>query len=70
MIYRQEFRSQTLLTHFSRRALEAGHTVGVSFDVYRSTITFHGRPDMLGRFEGIWAVLICGGGITLLVQVR
>ncbi|PPQ75984.1 hypothetical protein CVT26_005878 [Gymnopilus dilepis] len=52
----------TLLTHFPRRALEAGHTVGVSFDVYRSTITFYGRPDMLGRFEGIWAVIICGGG--------
>ncbi|KDR72685.1 hypothetical protein GALMADRAFT_761122 [Galerina marginata CBS 339.88] len=48
--------------------LEIGHTLGISYDVYRSTITLYGEPQLLGTFNGITVAIVFGGAITLLVQ--
>jgi len=48
--------------------LELGHTLSISYEVYRVTIILYGKPQLLGRFQGIGASTIFGGLITLLVQ--
>ncbi|KAF8970088.1 hypothetical protein BDZ97DRAFT_1791886 [Flammula alnicola] len=48
--------------------LEIAHTLGINYEVYRVTIILYGKPWLLGRFQGIGAVTIFGGGITLIVQ--
>ncbi|KIM37563.1 hypothetical protein M413DRAFT_448372 [Hebeloma cylindrosporum] len=48
--------------------LEAGHTAGISFDVYRVSITYYGKPQLLGKFVGIGSTTCIGGAISLLVQ--
>ena len=53
----------------SFRILEAGHSTGISFDVYRVSITYYGKPQLLGKFVGIGSTTFMGGGIGLLVQV-
>ncbi|KAJ3517341.1 hypothetical protein NLJ89_g571 [Agrocybe chaxingu] len=49
--------------------LEVGHTAGVSYEVYRVTITLYGRPQLLVRFQGFAAVTVVGGLITYLTQL-
>ncbi|KAF9554668.1 hypothetical protein CPC08DRAFT_821564 [Agrocybe pediades] len=47
---------------------ELGHSIGITYEVYRATIIAYGRPELLVRFVGIGAVVALGGGVTLLVQ--
>ncbi|KDR84618.1 hypothetical protein GALMADRAFT_133874 [Galerina marginata CBS 339.88] len=49
-------------------AFEVGHTVLISFEVYRSTITLYGLPQLLVKLPGLALVTTFGGAITLLVQ--
>lgn len=51
------------------RLTELAHTLGISYEVYRATITLYGEPQLLVKFEAIGAVVVFGGAITLLVQV-
>ncbi|KAH9477597.1 hypothetical protein JR316_0009819 [Psilocybe cubensis] len=48
--------------------LEAAHTLGISYEVYHSTITLYGEPEKLVKFEAIGAVVVFGGAVTLLAQ--
>ncbi|KIM39529.1 hypothetical protein M413DRAFT_447015 [Hebeloma cylindrosporum] len=48
--------------------LEAGHTSGVSYQVYHASITLYGKPNELVTFPALGAVTAIGGAITLLVQ--
>lgn len=52
------------------RICEIVHTAGVDYEVYRTTIIYDGRPDLLVRFKVMGAVSAFGALITLLVQVR
>lgn len=52
------------------RLLELGHTIGVSYEIYRATITHYGHPEKLVQFHGLSGTVILGGLITMLVQVR
>jgi len=58
------------IVSFFSRICEIVHTVGVNYEVYRATIIFYGRPDLLLKFTVIGAVSVFGAFITLLVQVR
>ncbi|KIM42482.1 hypothetical protein M413DRAFT_134912 [Hebeloma cylindrosporum] len=44
------------------------HTVGVNYEVYRTTIIDYGRPDSLLKLTVIGAVTLFGALVTLLVQ--
>ncbi|KAF9043366.1 hypothetical protein BJ165DRAFT_1484517 [Panaeolus papilionaceus] len=48
--------------------MELGHTIGVAFEVYRATITFYGRPQLLVTFPALGSVMSLGGAITFAVQ--
>ncbi|TFK32456.1 hypothetical protein BDQ12DRAFT_692463 [Crucibulum laeve] len=48
--------------------LELGHTVCVTFEVYRATIVYYGQPEKIVSFPAFGAVTIIGGIITMLVQ--
>ncbi|KAF9043376.1 hypothetical protein BJ165DRAFT_1529415 [Panaeolus papilionaceus] len=48
--------------------MELGHTIGVSYEVYRATITLHGQPHRLITFPALSSVIAIGGAITLCVQ--
>lgn len=48
--------------------LEAGHTVGVCFELYRTTIVYAGRPLEYNSFKGIGVATLLGGIITMIVQ--
>ncbi|KIM37575.1 hypothetical protein M413DRAFT_448378 [Hebeloma cylindrosporum] len=48
--------------------LELGHTIGVSCEIYRTTITLYGRPDLVLTLPGFGVSIILGGWITMLVQ--
>ncbi|KAF8167294.1 hypothetical protein B0H34DRAFT_9929 [Crassisporium funariophilum] len=48
--------------------LELGHTILIAYEVYKTTITFYGRPEATIRFPGFGGVTIIGGLITMLVQ--
>lgn len=61
-------RAHQYLTAF--RILEVGHTAGVSYEVYHSSITLYGKPNELVTFKALGAVIAISGAITLLVQVR
>src|SRR4051794_3820016 len=50
--------------------MELGHTIGVSYEVYRATITLHGQPHRLITFPALSSVIAIGGAITLCVQVN
>lgn len=51
------------------RLLEIGHTLGVSYEMYRDTIVLYGQPQLLTTFRALGSVIAIGGVITLLVQV-
>ncbi|KIM37556.1 hypothetical protein M413DRAFT_76900 [Hebeloma cylindrosporum] len=46
--------------------LEAGHTAGVSYEVYHASITLYGKPNELVKFEALGAVTTIGGLITFI----
>lgn len=52
------------------RCLELGHTISVASEVYRTTILRYGQPEAANRFPGFGALMILGGLVTMLVQVR
>ncbi|KAF8160303.1 hypothetical protein BJ912DRAFT_1008192 [Pholiota molesta] len=45
-----------------------GHTLGVSYEMYRDTIVLYGEPQLLTRFQALGSTTAIGGVITLLVQ--
>ncbi|TFK32451.1 hypothetical protein BDQ12DRAFT_692455 [Crucibulum laeve] len=49
--------------------LELGHTIGVTFEVYRATITLFGQPQKLITFPALGAVTAISGIITFLVEL-
>ena len=53
----------------SFRILEAGHTSAISFEIYRVSIRYYGKPQLLGKFVGIGATTSMAGAISFLVQV-
>ncbi|PPQ90101.1 hypothetical protein CVT25_012265 [Psilocybe cyanescens] len=66
-LYKEDgWANKALLT--SSRFLEAAHTLGISYEVYHSTITLYGEPEKLVKFEAIGAVVVFGGAVTLLAQ--
>ncbi|KAF8965622.1 hypothetical protein BDZ97DRAFT_2074646 [Flammula alnicola] len=48
--------------------LELGHTIAVSYEVYRITILLYGKAQDATKFPGFGGVTILGGLITTLVQ--
>ncbi|KDR72696.1 hypothetical protein GALMADRAFT_126319 [Galerina marginata CBS 339.88] len=48
--------------------LETGHTLCISYEVYRVTIIQYGEPQFLVRFQAMGVSTLFGGLITLLVQ--
>ncbi|KAF8967560.1 hypothetical protein BDZ97DRAFT_529018 [Flammula alnicola] len=49
--------------------LELGHTIAISYDIYRTTILLYGRPEELLKFPGFGGAMIMGTFITMLVQL-
>ncbi|CAA7263560.1 unnamed protein product [Cyclocybe aegerita] len=48
--------------------LEIGHTIAVSYEVYRATITLYGKPQLLLTFPALSSGIAIAGAITTLVQ--
>ncbi|KAF8188744.1 hypothetical protein BJ912DRAFT_1143346 [Pholiota molesta] len=59
---------EVLELNVSSRLLEIGHTLGVSYEMYRDTIVLYGEPQLLTRFQALGSTTAIGGVITLLVQ--
>ena len=55
-----------LITTHTSRVLEFGHSIAVSYEVYKQTTS----TVLLTRFAGLGTALLLGGLITTLVQVR
>ena len=49
---------------------EIAHTVAINYQVYRTTIVYYGKIEMLTRSTAVGPIALFGGLITLLVQVR
>ena len=62
--------STQILNASASRILELLHTIGICFELYRSTITLFGQPQKLFRFPILGGITLVGGFITLVTQVR
>jgi len=51
------------------RICETAQTMGINYQIYRTTIIYYGKIEMLGTSTAVVTVTIFGGIITLLVQV-
>jgi len=51
------------------RICETTQTMGINYQIYRTTIIYYGKIGMLGKSTAVVTVTIFGGIITLLVQV-
>ncbi|KIM42484.1 hypothetical protein M413DRAFT_70744 [Hebeloma cylindrosporum] len=51
------------------RIAEVAHTVAINYQIYRTTIVYYGKVELLLGSSALAAVPISGGFITLLVQI-
>lgn len=57
--------------HFVCRLLEVGHTIAVTYELYRTTIILYGAPNVETiSHPALGAVIILGAYIATLTQVR
>lgn len=54
---------------YSYRLLELGHTIAVTYEVYRVTIIFYGVPAAAARHPALGAVVLLGTYIATIIQV-
>ena len=72
MITRSTCRTELLLihVHFCRRLLEFGHTITITYELYRTTIILWDTPNVqLLPHPSLGAVIILGAYIATLTQV-
>jgi hypothetical protein len=68
--YVRPYFGSTESSPFFFRICEVAHTMGINYQVYRTTIMYYGKIETLKRSTALGAVTLFGGFITLLVQVR